>query len=125
MLSFRTLAGAAALGTALTLTLGGQATAEPVQYAGKARVTFANTQVTAWHDYGVHKQPNNGTKRLSYVTPGGTYSASCWTPGQQVRVGNVTNHVWIKLDRTWPKPNGYVPAAALQGDAHANVPNQC
>ncbi|MGW8376976.1 hypothetical protein [Streptomyces sp. ODS28] len=120
----RALAGVLA---ALACAAGMTAAAAAPAAAGPAKgaVAVQNTQVTAWADYGVYRNPNNGSEKLSYVTPGGTYDAMCWTPGQKVTVGNVTNHIWIKIDRTWPRDNGYVPAAALQGDAHANVPNQC
>lgn len=84
-----------------------------------------NTEVTAWANHGVHAAANTGSEKLSDVGAGYSYSALCWTAGQPVKVGDVNNNVWIKLDRTWPKDNGFVPAAALNGDKHANVPNKC
>ncbi|MCZ2526519.1 SH3 domain-containing protein [Streptomyces sp. SCUT-3] len=112
------LAGAlAALATGTVLA------AAPAAAAAPARA--ANTEVTAWYHTGVHAQATDDSRRISYVTPNGSYSAICWTYGKNINLAGRTSNIWVKLDRTWPRENGYVSAIALTGDRYGGVRNKC
>ncbi|WP_236243040.1 hypothetical protein [Streptomyces sp. CC228A] len=116
-------AGAAAL-LAMSVT-GAQAAdtrqAEPAAAPAKA----LNTQVHAWLRANVRESPNTSGAILSYVSPGYTYSAICWTYGEKVTLEGYTSSKWVLIDRPWPKKNGYVTAIALSGDSTGGVPNRC
>ncbi|MFH0243457.1 SH3 domain-containing protein [Streptomyces sp. HK10] len=128
----------AAVGAAFLLSLGvtgatGAHAAEATQEATAAAtpkvqttpVKVQNTQVYAWLRANVRAQPNTSSEILSYVAPGYTYPAICWTYGETVTLEGYTNNKWVLIDRTWPKQNGYVTAIALSGDSTGGVPNKC
>ncbi|MCF6524183.1 SH3 domain-containing protein [Streptomyces sp. JJ36] len=114
-------AGALALGTGASSAHSSAGT--PASDAAPAGV--ANTQVHAWTYAKVREQPNTHSRAISHVDNGYTYAAICWTYGQKITYKGYTSSKWVLLDRTWPKPNGYVTAIALSGDSTGGVPNRC
>lgn len=129
---------AAALGAAVLLSLGpgtvGAQAAEapaPAPAAAQEPSTAAapsavqNTQVHAWLRVNVRAEPNTSSEILSYISPGNTYPAICWTYGQTVSLEGYTSSKWVLIDRTWPKQNGYVTAIALSGDSTGGVTDRC
>ncbi|MEU9995890.1 hypothetical protein [Streptomyces sp. NPDC050848] len=117
------VAGSAAL-LALTGTSAHAAETERAA-APAAPPKVLNTQVHAWLQANVRAEPNTGSEILSYVSPGNTYSAICWTYGENVTLAGYTSSKWVLIDRTWPRQNGYVSAIALSGDSTGGVPNRC
>jgi uncharacterized protein YgiM (DUF1202 family) len=88
---------------------------------------MANTQVTAWLEVNVRAEPNTTSEIISVVKPNESYEAICWTNGEVVTMEGHTSSIWVQLDRTWPRANGYVTAIALTGDERGGVPegNRC
>jgi hypothetical protein len=117
-----------ALGTVVALGLAGttaQAAQAPQAKPAGAAEKIQNTQVHAWTGANVHTEPNSYSQVISSVANGYTYDAICWTYGELITFKGVTSNKWVLLDRTWPKPNGYVTAIALSGDSTGGVPNPC
>ncbi|MEW2632906.1 hypothetical protein AB0903_14945 [Streptomyces sp. NPDC048389] len=84
-----------------------------------------NTQAHAWLRVNVRASPNTSSEILSFISPGYTYSAICWTYGQTVSLEGYTSSKWVLIDRPWPKRNGYVTAIALSGDSTGGVSERC
>lgn len=99
--------------------------AVPAQAVVASPAGVANTEVHAWTYANVHTGPNTFSKTISHVDNGYSYSAICWTYGENITFKGHTSNKWVLLDRTWPKQNGYVTAIALSGDSTGGVPNRC
>lgn len=85
---------------------------------------MANTMVTAWLEVNVQAEPNTTSEIISVVNPDESYEAICWTNGEVVTLEGGTSSVWVQLDRTFPRSNGYVTGIALTGDERGGVPEQ-
>lgn len=82
------------------------------------QVTFLLTDldtVMAYQKANIRDSPHLSGTIVSYVEAGQSYPGLCWEKGDPITKDGITTDVWIKLRF------GYVSAAYLKGDKHANL----
>lgn len=78
-------------------------------------LTDLDTTVMAYQYANVRDSPHLTGTIVNHVEAGASYQGLCWEKGDPITKDGITTNVWIKL------LIGYVSAAYLEGDEHANL----